>query len=95
MHTIVYAQFSCFLNLSLAFLSRLEVSDGFNIQGLPENYAPLLVENIKKGGFTHIFAGNTAFGKNLMPRVAAILDTQQISDITAIESEDSKRNIPE
>jgi electron transfer flavoprotein alpha subunit len=58
-------------------------------QGLPENYAPLLVENIKKGGYTHVVAGHTAFGKNLMPRVSALLDTQQISDITDIESEDS------
>ncbi|KAK5162580.1 hypothetical protein LTR04_003353 [Oleoguttula sp. CCFEE 6159] len=59
------------------------------LAGLPENYAPLLVENIKKGGFTHVFAGHSAFGKNLMPRVAAMLDTQQISDITGIESEDT------
>ncbi|KAK4697360.1 electron transfer flavoprotein alpha subunit, partial [Lecanoromycetidae sp. Uapishka_2] len=58
-------------------------------KGLPENYAPLLVENIKKEGFTHIFAGHSAFGKNLMPRVAALLDVQQISDVTAIESEDT------
>ena len=56
-------------------------------QSLPENYAPLLVENIKKGGFTHIIAGHTAFGKGLMPRVAALLDSQQISDVTAIEDE--------
>ena len=49
----------------------------------------MLVENIKKGGFTHIVAGHTAFGKNLMPRVAALLDTQQISDIMEIQSEDS------
>lgn len=56
-------------------------------QGLPENYAPLLVENIKKGGYTHVIAGNTAFGKNVMPRVAALLDSQQISDITAIEND--------
>jgi electron transfer flavoprotein alpha subunit len=60
------------------------------LQGLPENYAPLLVENIKKGGFTHVIAGHSAFGKNLMPRVAALLDTQQISDIVSIESEDSR-----
>jgi electron transfer flavoprotein alpha subunit len=66
-----------------------DLTDGA-VQGLPENYAPLLVENIKKGGFTHVVAGHTAFGKNLMPRVAALLDTQQISDITEIESEDSK-----
>ncbi|KAH8723601.1 electron transfer flavoprotein-like protein subunit alpha [Phaeosphaeriaceae sp. PMI808] len=58
-------------------------------KGLPENYAPLLVENIKKGGFTHVIAGHSAFGKNLMPRVSALLDSQQISDITAIESEDT------
>ena len=58
-------------------------------QGLPENYAPLLVENVKKEGFTHVFASHSAFGKNLMPRAAALLDVQQISDIISIESEDS------
>ncbi|KAK1979385.1 electron transfer flavoprotein domain-containing protein [Colletotrichum cereale] len=58
-------------------------------KGLPENYAPLLVENIKEGGYTHIIAGHTAFGKNLMPRVAALLDSQQISDITSIENENT------
>ncbi|KAJ5775757.1 uncharacterized protein N7511_000768 [Penicillium nucicola] len=58
-------------------------------KGLPENYAPLLVENIKKGEFTHIVAGHSAFGKSLLPRVAALLDVQQISDITKIESEDT------
>ncbi len=56
-------------------------------QGLAENFAPLLVENIKKGGYTHVIAGHTAFGKNLMPRVAALLDSQQVSDIVAIENE--------
>ncbi|CAI6334114.1 unnamed protein product [Periconia digitata] len=58
-------------------------------KGLPESYAPLLVDNIKKGAYTHIFAGHSAFGKNVMPRVAALLDSQMISDITAIESEDT------
>ncbi|OTA02708.1 hypothetical protein A9Z42_0031710 [Trichoderma parareesei] len=56
-------------------------------QGLPENYAPLLVENIKKGNYTHVVAGHTAFGKSVLPRVAALLDSQQISDVTAIEDE--------
>ncbi len=64
------------------------------LQGLPENYAPLLAENIKKEGFTHVFAGHSAFGKNLMPRVAALLDVQQISDITAIDSGDSALHGP-
>ncbi|OQE23070.1 hypothetical protein PENSTE_c009G10423 [Penicillium steckii] len=58
-------------------------------KGLPENYAPLLVENIKKGEYTHIVAGHSAFGKSLLPRVAALLDVSQVSDITGIESEDT------
>ncbi|KAH7084173.1 hypothetical protein FB567DRAFT_76639 [Paraphoma chrysanthemicola] len=65
------------------------VENGAYDKGLPENFAPLLVENIKKGGYTHVIAGHSAFGKNLMPRVSALLDSQQISDITAIESEDT------
>jgi electron transfer flavoprotein alpha subunit len=59
------------------------------LQGLPENFAPLVVENIKKGGYTHVITGHSAFGKNLLPRVAALLDVQQISDVMTIESEDS------
>ncbi|KAF2736734.1 electron transfer flavo protein-like protein subunit alpha [Polyplosphaeria fusca] len=65
------------------------VENGAYDKGLPENYAPLLVENIKKGGYTHILTGHSAFGKNLFPRVAALLDSQQISDIIGIESEDT------
>ncbi|KAK0715009.1 hypothetical protein B0H67DRAFT_487675 [Lasiosphaeris hirsuta] len=65
----------------------IAVENGAYDKGLPENYAPLLVENIKKGGYTHVIAGHTAFGKNLMPRVAALLDLQQISDVTSIENE--------
>lgn len=66
------------------------VENGAYDHCLPENYAPLLVENIKKGGYTHVVAGHSAFGKNIMPRVSALLDSQQISDITAVESEDSE-----
>ncbi|KAL7944523.1 electron transfer flavoprotein, alpha subunit [Trichoderma barbatum] len=65
----------------------ITVENGAYEKGLPENYAPLLVENIKKGGYTHVIAGHTAFGKSVLPRVAALLDSQQISDVTAIEDE--------
>ncbi|KAI9657253.1 MAG: Electron transfer flavoprotein alpha-subunit [Alyxoria varia] len=58
-------------------------------KGLPENYAPLLVENIKKGDYTHVFASHSAFGKTLVPRLSAMLDSQQISDIIKIEGEDT------
>jgi electron transfer flavoprotein alpha subunit len=38
------------------------------------------------GPFTHVFGPSTTFGKDLMPRIAALLDTAQVSDIMAVES---------
>lgn len=58
-------------------------------KGLAENFAPMIVANLKDHDFTHIIAGHTAFGKNVMPRVAALIDSQQISDIMEIKSEDT------
>ncbi|GGW95519.1 electron transfer flavoprotein subunit alpha/FixB family protein [Alteromonas halophila] len=54
---------------------------------LAENTADLLVE--MAGGYTHIVAGATTTGKNFMPRVAALLDVAQISDIIGVESDDT------
>src|SRR5688572_14052582 len=36
--------------------------------------------------YTHVFGPSTTFGKDLMPRVAALLDTAQISDVMAVDS---------
>jgi electron transfer flavoprotein alpha subunit len=55
--------------------------------GLPENYAALVVPMAK--GYSHVVASATAFGKNFMPRVAALLDVAQVSDITGVESADT------
>ena len=40
-------------------------------------------------GYTHLFAAATAYGKNILPRVAAKLDAAQISDISSVESADT------
>lgn len=54
---------------------------------LAENVAPLVAELGKD--YAHVLAPATTAGKNLMPRVAALLDVAQISDIMAVESADT------
>ena len=49
---------------------------------LAENIAPLVAE--VGAGYSHIVAAHTTSGKNYMPRVAAMLDVAQISDIVAV-----------
>ncbi|MGH8351931.1 MAG: electron transfer flavoprotein subunit alpha/FixB family protein [Pseudomonas sp.] len=54
---------------------------------LPENVAPLIAELGK--GYSHVLASATSNGKNILPRVAAQLDVDQISEIIAVESADT------
>jgi len=54
---------------------------------LAENVAALVVSIAKE--YTHILAPATSNGKNVMPRVAALLDVQQVSEIVAVENADT------
>ena len=54
---------------------------------LAENVADLVLE--LAGDYSHVIAAATTTGKNFMPRVAALLDVAQISDIIGVESEDT------
>lgn len=54
---------------------------------LPENVAPLVADLGKS--YSHVLAAATANGKNILPRVAALLDVDQISEIIAVESADT------
>ena len=55
--------------------------------GLAEELAPLVVAC--SAGVSHILAPASTFGKNLMPRVAALLDVGMVADIVRIESDDT------
>lgn len=54
---------------------------------LAENVSALVLE--LAGDYEHIIATALSIGKNFMPRVAALLDVAQISDIIAVESADT------
>ena len=58
-------------------------------QATAENVTAQLLAIVQRGGYTHLLAPATGFGKNVLPRVAAKLDVAQISDITAIEAPDT------
>jgi electron transfer flavoprotein alpha subunit len=54
-----------------------------------ENVAAAAVAIVKGGGYSHVLASATGFGKNAMPRIAALCDVAQISDIVAVEGPDT------
>jgi electron transfer flavoprotein alpha subunit len=56
---------------------------------LPEVLAPLIVSTQKQFSFSHILVGSSAFGKNLIPRVGALLDAQPVSDVIGIDDENT------
>ena len=54
---------------------------------LPENFTPIVIKNSEN--YSHIVCSANTFGKNLMPRIAALLDTSQVSDIIKVISADT------
>ncbi|HUA23071.1 MAG TPA: electron transfer flavoprotein subunit alpha/FixB family protein, partial [Steroidobacteraceae bacterium] len=62
----------------------LTVENPANEHALAAVVAPQIVA--LAGPFTHVLGPSTTFGKDVMPRIAALLDSAQISDIMAVES---------
>jgi len=65
----------------------LMADDAAYARQLPENVAPL-VANLGRD-FSHVLAPATSNGKNILPRVAALLDVDQVSEIISVESADT------
>jgi len=69
---------------AIAGVAKVLVADGAEYaHGLAENLAPLICDLASQ--YSHILAPATTTGKNIMPRVAALLDVMQISDIIKID----------
>ena len=72
----------------LAGVAKVKVADAAHYADqTAENVAALVVANA--AGYSHIVAPATTNGKNFAPRVAALLDVAQISDIVGVESADT------
>lgn len=65
----------------------LKADDAGLDHGLAENIADVIVGTA--GDYSHILMPATTFGKNILPRAAALLDVQQISDISAVIDTDT------
>ncbi|NUU02246.1 electron transfer flavoprotein subunit alpha/FixB family protein [Herbaspirillum robiniae] len=72
----------------VAGVAKVLLADGAQFaDGLAENVAEQVLAIAKD--YSHILAPATAYGKNILPRVAAKLDVGQISDITKVDSPDT------
>jgi electron transfer flavoprotein alpha subunit len=73
---------------AIAGVAKVLVADApLYAEPLAENEAALVVANA--AGYSHILAPATTHGRNMLPRVAALLDVAQISDIIAVEAPDT------
>lgn len=56
---------------------------------MAEPLAPMIKSVVESGNYTHVFAGHTAIGRDVIARASALLDSSQISDIIGVQSEDT------
>ncbi|WFD43207.1 Electron transfer flavoprotein alpha-subunit [Malassezia psittaci] len=64
----------------------LATADAYASQ-LSEPIAPLIKELVEKNNYTHVTAGHTAVGRDIIPRASALIDSQQVSDIIQVDGE--------
>jgi electron transfer flavoprotein alpha subunit len=62
----------------------LTVANAANASPLAAVLAPQIAQLAKSGGYSHVLSPNTTFGKDLAPRVAALLGVGQVTDIMAV-----------
>ncbi|MCK2126760.1 FAD-binding protein [Thauera aromatica] len=73
---------------TVAGVAKVRVADAAHYgTQTAENVAALVVSIA--GDYSHIVAPGTSFGKNVLPRIAALLDVAQVSDVVAVEAPDT------
>ncbi|GHT98871.1 electron transfer flavoprotein subunit alpha [Betaproteobacteria bacterium] len=72
----------------IAGVTKVLVADAPQLEAHTAENLAALIKSIA-AGYSHILAPATTSGKNVLPRVAALLDVAQISEITAVESPDT------
>jgi electron transfer flavoprotein alpha subunit len=66
-------------------IKKILVAENAAFKGLlSESITPVLLDLQKKNNYTHILGGSSTFTKGILPRLAALLDVQPISDITKV-----------
>ncbi|GAA0795899.1 electron transfer flavoprotein subunit alpha/FixB family protein [Marinobacterium sediminicola] len=71
---------------AVASVNRVLLADAAHYAGqLAEELALLVVETVQQGGYQAVLAPSSTSGKNLTPRVAALLDVAQVSDVIEIK----------
>ena len=74
----------------LAGVAKVWLADGEGLSNfLAENVAPQVVSLVKAHTYSHVIFPATAAGKNVAPRVAALLDVAAVSDVTRVLSADT------
>jgi electron transfer flavoprotein alpha subunit len=69
---------------AIAGVSRVRtIANAANANAMAAIYAPQIVAIA--GDYTHVFGASTTVGKDLMPRVAALLGASQVSDVMAVD----------
>lgn len=71
-------------------VSKVLLAENESYKGsMPETLTPIITGIQQQLGFSHIIAGASAFGKGLLPRIAAKLDVEPISDIIEVQSDNT------
>jgi len=65
------------------------IEDNSLDNGVAEEWTPLVLAAQKGGSHTHVVAPASGFSKNFLPRVAALLDVAQLSDVLEVQGEDT------